>query len=195
MSRFRVILVSILFAASLLPEASSAGLGIAGLAGKVGFDVVQSEDTRNLIGGQIDLGNLFGSSLHIQPGFEYGSGPDNQGERKRVASYNLGLKYVLEEEKSRIFGYFAVEIGINAYNTAVFQGMSTDPVTHVVSRAWQRQTEVRSSFNIIPIGLGRKIARNRLKVFSELKMVLGQGDSDTSFRVCVGMEFLLKPKQ
>lgn len=195
MGRLRLMLLLTGALSACLPAPAHAGIGIHGVGGKVGFDVVQSEDTRSLIGGQIDLGTLFGTSLHVEPGFEFGSGLDNQGERKRVTSYNLGLKYVLEEEKSRIFGYFAVEVGINALNTAVFQGTITDPATRAVTRTWLRQTEVRSSLNIVPIGLGRKIARNRLQVFSEFKMVLGEGPSDTSFRVSVGLKFLVRRQQ
>lgn len=174
------------------PISVHAGMGIRSVGGKVGFDVVQSEDTRSLYGGQIDLGTLFGSNLHVEPSFEFGTGVDNQGMKKRVASYNLGLKYVLEEEKSHIFGYFAAELGINAFNSAVFQGTITNPNTQAVSNVWLRQTDVRSSLNVIPIGLGRKLAHNRLQVFSEVKIVIGEGASDSSLRVSVGMEFLIR---
>ncbi|MSS73698.1 MAG: hypothetical protein EXS64_19755 [Candidatus Latescibacteria bacterium] len=192
MARLRLVLF--LAGAGVLVFAlpSHAGVGIRGVGGRLGLDVVQSEDTRFLMGGQVDVGTLLGSSLHVEPNFEFGKGLDEQGEEKRVYSFNFALKYVLEEEKTRVFGYFSGEVGMNIFSAVLFQGIAVSPQGQALSPVWSRKTDVRSSFNIVPIGLGRKLARGRAQVFCELKLVLGQQDADSSFRVSAGVGFLLK---
>jgi hypothetical protein len=170
---------------------SYAGIGVRSAGGKVGFDVVQAEDTRLLFGGQIDVGNILGSSLHVEPNFEFGRGLDERGEEKRVSSINVALKYLLEEEKTRFFAYFSGEIGVNVFSAVLFQGAGADVQGGGFSNAWVRKTAVRPSFNIVPIGLGRKIARGRARLFCELKIVLGEEASDSSLRCSAGLGFLI----
>lgn len=170
---------------------SHAEIGIRGAGGKIGLDVVQSEDTRFLIGAQVDIGTLLGSNLHMEPNFEFGKGLDERGEEKRVYSSNLALKYILEEEKTRVFGYFSGEIGINVFSAVLFQGVVVGQQGQV-SAVWSRKTDVRSSLNLVPIGLGRKLAGGRAQAFCELKLVFGDEESDTSFRVSAGVGFLIK---
>ncbi len=136
---------------------SHAEIGIRGAGGKIGLDVVQSEDTRFLVGVQIDVGTLLSPSLHVEPNFEFGKGLDERGEEKRVYSSNLALKYVLEEEKTRVFGYFSGEIGVNVFSAVLFQGVAVGQQGQM-STVWSRKTDVRSSLNVVPIGLGRKLA-------------------------------------
>jgi hypothetical protein len=170
---------------------SRAEIGIRGAGGRVGLDVVQSEDTRFLVGGQVDIGTLLGSNLHVEPNFEFGKGLDERGEEKRVYSSNLALKYVLEEEKTRVFGYFSGEIGINIFSAVLFQGVAVGQQGQA-SPVWSRKTDVRPSLNMVPIGLGRKLAGGRAQAFCELKLVFGDEESDTSFRVSAGVGFLIK---
>ncbi|MBI2951133.1 hypothetical protein HYY27_03515 [bacterium] len=170
---------------------SHAEIGIRGAGGRVGLDVVQSEDTRFLVGGQIDIGTLLSPSLHVEPNFEFGKGLDERGEEKRVYSFNLALKYVLEEEKTRVFGYFSGEVGVNVFSAVLFQGVAAGQQGQA-SVVWSRKTDVRSSLNVVPIGLGRKLARGRAQAFCELKLVFGDEESDTSFRVSAGVGFLIK---
>jgi hypothetical protein len=176
----------------LASRPARAGIGIRSLGGRVGLDVVQSEDTRTVMGCQVDLGTLFGSNLHVEPSFEHGKGGDVRGEEKRVSSFNVALKYVLEDEKTRAFAYFSGEIGVNLYSAVLFQGIDLDPKTGLDRAVWTRVKDARSSFNLVLLGLGRKIARNRMHVFSELKFVLGEVDSDTSFRVSAGIGYLFR---
>ncbi|OGG47165.1 MAG: hypothetical protein A3F84_11660 [Candidatus Handelsmanbacteria bacterium RIFCSPLOWO2_12_FULL_64_10] len=170
---------------------SHAEIGIRGAGGKIGLDVVQSEDTRFLVGVQIDVGTLLSPSLHVEPNFEFGKGLDERGEEKRVYSSNLALKYVLEEEKTRVFGYFSGEIGVNVFSAVLFQGVAVGQQGQM-STVWSRKTDVRSSLNVVPIGLGRKLAGGRAQAFCELKLVFGDEESDTSFRVSAGVGFLIK---
>ena len=158
----------------LLPcQRDAEAIGLTGLGLKVGVDLTQEKDvvvvdgaafdTASLIlGGHLDLGEVFMAKVHLVPGFDV-----VLHDRRRIYSMNGDFRYFLARSE-RTAGYAGVGIGV-----------------HLIRSEIQGQDDTKGSLNI-PLGFQQKLSGGLLW-FGELKVVIGEQTNDSSFRFSVGV--------
>ena len=170
--------VETVFVALLVSVNSVEALGLKGLGIKVGVDLTQQEsalsgtsfDTASLvIGGHLDLGSFIIPKLHLVPGIDVVIQDD-----LRTFSLNGDARYLFIQNEKTI-GYAGAGIGVhlNRFDEMI---LNADP-------NFQNNTKI--SVNI-PLGFQRKVSRGLLW-FGELKLVIADDQTDSSFRFSVGL--------
>jgi hypothetical protein len=173
MFRRLTILVCLTFLA--LPAKSDA-LGFSGLGASVGLDLSQSgnvaftgtgtsfNSARVAVGGFLNLGEVITANLDLVPGFDAVIEND-----LRIYSINTEVRYRFYQ-KNKAIGYVGGGIGIHLFRPDVGTGAAD---------------ETKGSLNI-PIGYQKQMSGG-FGWFTEMKLVIADSQSDSSFRFSLGL--------
>ena len=164
-----------------LTHGSSYGLGLRQLGASVGLDLTQTnalsapvtvtrtgtsfDSARLAVGGFLNLGEFFIDHLDFAPGFDAILQSD-----LKIYSINADTRYRFYRGEG-VTGYFGAGIGIHLFRPDV---VNTQAVA-----------ETKGSLNI-PIGFQRRLGSG-LGWFGELKLVIADSQTDSSFRFSVGL--------
>ncbi len=157
------------------PERDAEALGLAGLGLKVGVDLTQEKevivvdgasfDTASLVlGGYLDLGEVFMEKLHLVPGVDV-----VLQDQQRIYSMSGDFRYYLARG-GKTTGFVGLGLG-----------------THILRSAIHGEDDTKVTLNV-PLGFQRSLGGNLLW-FGELKLLIGDQANDSSFRVSVGLVF------
>lgn len=162
----------------LVPNQGHA-LGFGGLGASVGLDLSQSGQTipttvtgtgtsfnsaRLAVGGFLNLGEVITKNLDLVPGFDAVIESD-----LRIYSINTGLRYRFYQ-KNKAIGYAGGGIGVHLFRPEAGTGASN---------------ETKGSLNI-PVGYQKQMSGG-LGWFTEMKIVIADSQTDSSFRFSLGL--------
>ncbi len=177
--------IGLIVACVVLGHCRVDALGLRGLGVKVGVDLTRQEaqnfsgyefdSARLALGGHVDFGSIFIPRLHLVPGADL------------VIQENMKI-YILNGEAQFIFGqgntFGYVGGGIGVHLTRI----------DIIEQGGQRGTvnltvpdDTKVTLNI-PLGFRRRVGPGLLW-FGELKMMIANEETDSSFRFSVGLAF------
>lgn len=157
------------------PERDAEALGLSGLGLKVGVDLTQEKevivvdgasfDTASLVlGGYLDLGEVFMERLHLVPGVDL-----VLRDQQRTYSTSADFRYYFTQG-GKTAGYAGLGLG-----------------AHILRSAFHGEDDVKATLNV-PLGFQRSLGGSLLWL-GELKLLIGDQANDSSFRVSVGLVF------
>ena len=164
-----------------LSHGSSYGLGFRHLGVSVGLDLTQTsalsapasvtgtgtnfDSARLAVGGFLNLGQIFVEHLDFVPGFDA-----VLQNNLKIYSINVDTRYSFYRSDS-VTGYFGAGIGVHLFRPDV-----------ATARLLK---ETKGSLNL-PIGFQRRLG-NGVGWFGELKLVIADSQTDSSFRFSLGL--------
>ncbi len=170
----------------LIPGGNAMALGLKALGVKVGMDLARKEATysgsqfdtaRLMVGAHLDMGSIIFPKLHFVPGMDL-----IIQDNLKIYSLNWDTRYIFASGKKTI-GYAGGGIGVhlNRFDVAPPTGGS-NPLGLGVP-----QDNTKVTLNI-PLGFQKKLSTGLLW-FGELKLVIADDETDSSFRFSVGVTF------
>ncbi|MCZ6636157.1 MAG: hypothetical protein O7G87_22395 [bacterium] len=154
-----------------------AELGLYGLGGKIGLDVVQANDTRHFWVLQADVASVFTPRLHLDIAGEVGSGTDLDNSEIKVVGGGAYLKYLWPSKSRRAFAYMGGGFAVTRIERTVLG---------------QIEHAKQLVMHLILVGMEKHAFRGRMKGIFEIRWVIGDEEDASSLRAAVGIGVNIK---
>jgi len=169
--------IAAFFAVLAMSFPAFAGFGIYSVGGKVGLDVVQSNDTRQLFTLQADVASVFTPRLHLELAGESGNGADLDGTNIQVRGGNLILKYIWPNARRTAFAYLGFGFGVTRIRRFLISSLVNT---------------YQSTLHLVLLGMEKHTMQGRLKGFVEMRFIFSDIEDASSIRVAFGLGFNVK---
>jgi len=156
-----------------------AGINLYNVAGKIGLDVVQGNDTRHFYLIQTDVATLFSPRVRLELSGEIGYGADLDGSNIQALGANGMIRYLWANKRGTAFAFTGGGVGVTR--------LRREPL---FSENYAYDTDLTLQF--VLIGMEKHVFNRRVKGILEVRLVLGDQEDASALRTAVGVGFILK---